>query len=102
MSPQTARQMVLVSLLVTGGVVTFDVLRQGPGVEAGSEFRVVWSVCVLFLLLAMLSDIVPELAGPLALLILLAVTIGRGGAVQQIARNIPGGKAATPEPRSGR
>lgn len=86
--------MVLVSLLVTGGVVMFDVLRQGPGVEAGNEFRIVWSMGVLFLLLAMLADVVPELAGPLALLILLAVTIGRGGAVSQIARNIPGGKSA--------
>jgi hypothetical protein len=94
-SPTTARQMVLVSLLVTGGVVIFDVLRKGPGVEAGSEFRVVWSVAVLFLLLAMLADVVPGIAGPLALLILLAVTIGRGAAVQQITRNIPGGKAAT-------
>jgi len=93
-----SRQMVLVSMIVTGGVVAYDLTRQSSSGKAGpdAEFRTVWSVSVLFLLLAIMADVVPGIAGPFAGLIALAVLIGRSGSVNQIVNVIPSpkGKAA--------
>jgi hypothetical protein len=94
-NPSTARQTVIVSMLVTGAIVGYDVVRSG-GAQQGdpSAFKTVWALGVLFLLLSITADLVPELAGPLAGLIMLAVLVGRGDAVKQIAQVIPsaGGK----------
>lgn len=86
--------MVVVSMLVTAGVVGYDVIR-GGGDSGDSAFRSVWALGVLFLLLSISADLVPELAGPFAGLIMLAVLIGRGDSVKQIAQVIPsaGGKS---------
>lgn len=94
MSPSTGRQMVLVSLIVTAAVVGYDLTRgelRGAA-AAGEAFRTIWAVSLLFLLLAILADISPELAGPFAGLIALAVLIGRGGTVNRIVNVVPSGK----------
>lgn len=95
MNPTTARQMVIVSMVVTAGVVGYDVVRSG-GAQQGdpSAFKTVWALGLVFLLLSITADLVPELAGPLAGLIMLAVLVGRGDAVKQISQVIPsaGGK----------
>jgi hypothetical protein len=90
----TARRLVVVSLLVSGGVITYDVLRGETRGElgAGDAFRVIWAVGLLFLLLTIAADVVPSLAGPLAGLIALSILIGRSGAVNEIANVIPSGK----------
>lgn len=84
-APQ-ARQLVLVSMFVTGGVVTYDLLQHSGSLGTDQSFRAVWSLALLFLLLALLADTVPELAGPFALLVMLAVAIGRQGVVGQIVK----------------
>lgn len=43
-----------------------------------------WSLGLLFLLLAIMADTVPELAGPFAGLVMLAVLIGREDAIKKI------------------
>lgn len=97
MNPAGARQLVLVSLIVTSGVVAYDLTRgELKNPAAGTAFRTVWSVSLLFLLLAIMADVVPELAGPFAGLVALAVLVGRSGSVNQIVNVIPspkGGKA---------
>lgn len=99
MSPAGSRQLVVVSMIVTGGVVAYDLTRGElkGNAGAGTAFRTVWSVSVLFLLLAIMADVVPELAGPFAGLVALAVLIGRSGSVNQIVNVIPSpkGRAAS-------
>lgn len=90
MSQSAARQMVVVSMLVTAGVVAYDVVRSGSsGVDSGMAFRTVWTLGLVFLLLGITADLVPELAGPFAGLIMLAVLVGRGDALKQITQVIP-------------
>lgn len=97
MSPSTGRQMVLVSLIVTTAVIGYDLTKSSQsGAAAGATvFRTVWSVSLLFLLLTILADLTPELAGPFAGLVALAVLVGRGGTVNTIVNLIPSGKGGT-------
>ena len=94
MTAAGSRQLVIVSMIVTGGVVAYDLTRGELKGKAGGgdAFRTVWSVSVLFLLLAIMADVVPELAGPFAGLVALAVLIGRSGSVNQIVNVIPSPK----------
>jgi hypothetical protein len=84
-APQ-ARQLVLVSMLGTGAVVVYDLLGHSGTLGPDESFRAVWSLALLFLLLAVMADTLPELAGPFALLVLLAVLVGRGQALGAIVK----------------
>jgi hypothetical protein len=83
-NPGTARQLVLVSFVVSGGVIVYDIVDGGSKLTGDQEFKAVWSLSLLFLLLAMMSDLVPGLAGPFAALVTLAILVGRGQALQAI------------------
>jgi hypothetical protein len=77
-------------MVVSGGVITFDLLRgEIKHPQTGEAFRVVWAMGVLFLLLTVAADVVPSLAGPFAGLVALSILIGRSGAVNEIANVIP-------------
>jgi hypothetical protein len=91
----TARQVVLISMLVSGGVITYDLISHKQQLGAGQAFKAVWSMGLLFLLLSMLSDTVPDLAAPFAGVTTLAIVIGRQGALGKIV-NI--GTTAAPAP----
>jgi uncharacterized membrane protein len=92
----TGRQVVLVSMVVVGAVVAYDLVRgELKQPAAGYAFRTVWSIAVLFLLLAILADTVPALAGPFAGLVALAVLIGRAGTVNQIVNVVPAPKGGS-------
>lgn len=93
MNQATARQLVLVSMLVSGGVVTYDLLANKENLSDDQKFRAVWSLALLFLLLAMAADTVPEIAGPFAGLVMLAIVVGRQGTLGRIVA-IGGGAAA--------
>jgi hypothetical protein len=80
----TARQLVLISMLLSGGVIMYDVLKHRDSLGSDQSFRAVWSMALLFLLLAILADTVPELAGPFAAVATLAILIGRQGALSSI------------------
>lgn len=84
MDRSTARQVVLVSMVVSGGVIAYDLVSHKEKLPAGGAFKAVWATGVLFLLLAMLSDTVPDLAAPFAGVTTLAIVIGRGGTVRKI------------------
>lgn len=95
MSKGAAQQMVIISMLATAAVVGYDVIAHGTPAGDPSAFKTVWALGVLFLLLAVTADLVPELAGPFAGLVMLAVLIGRGNAVKQIASVIPSAGGAS-------
>lgn len=85
-APQ-ARQVVLISMLGTGGIIIYDIIsHKGVELSGDEAFRAVWSLGLLFLLLAMAADTVPGLAGPFALLVLLAVAVGRESALSSIVK----------------
>lgn len=84
-APQ-ARQLVLVSMIGTGGVVVYDLISHKDSLGEDQSFRAIWSLALLFMLLAVLADTVPELAGPFALIVLLAVLIGRQGVLGSIVK----------------
>jgi len=80
----TARSFVLVSMFLIGGVVMYDVVKNKESLGADQSFRAVWSLALLFILLAILADTVPEIAGPFAGLVALSVVIGRKGVLAAI------------------
>lgn len=84
MDQATARQLVLISMLLSGGVIMYDLLKHKDSLGADQSFRAVWSMALLFLLLAIMADVAPELGGPFALLVMLAILIGRKGALSSI------------------
>lgn len=84
MNPDGARRIVLISFVVSGGVILYDVVKHGGSLGPGESFRAVWSLSLLFLLMAILADALPALAGPFAALVTLAIVIGRRGALQGI------------------
>lgn len=92
MDQSTARQIVLISMLLSGGVIMYDVLTHKDNLGADQSFRAVWSMALLFLLLAILADTVPEIAGPFAGVTTLAILIGRKGALSSIVGTGTGGK----------
>ena len=59
------------AVLVAGGLMTSYVLLQGASDPAG-RYRQLWAVGALTLGLSVAADFVPEIAGPFALLVLLA------------------------------
>jgi hypothetical protein len=91
----TARQVVLISMLVSGGVITYDLISHKEQLGAGQAFKAVWSMGLLFLLLAMMSDTVPDLAAPFAGVTTLGIVIGRQGALGKIVKI---GSTAAPAP----
>lgn len=93
MSDSAGRQMVIVSMVLVAAVVGYTLVRgelKTPSV--GTAFRTVWAIAVLFLLLAILADTVPAIAGPFAGLVALAVLVGRSSSVNQIVNVIPSPK----------
>lgn len=96
MNPATARSTVLVSFLVSGGVIVYDIVSNGQKLTGEQEFRAIWALSLLFLLLAMMADLVPELAGPFAALVTLAILIGRQAALSAIVNVGVKTKPATP------
>ncbi len=97
MQQSTARQVVLISMVISGGVITYDLVSHKQKLPAGGAFRAVWAMGLLFLLLSMLADTVPDLAAPFAGVTTLGVIIGREGALGKIV-NVGTGPTAAPPP----
>ena len=94
--------MVTVAMVVVGGIVAYDVISaRAAGTATTSQTvtvgaRTVWALALLFLLLAMLADIVPEIAGPFAVLVMLSVGLGRKSALAAITDIASGKKPSKP------
>lgn len=70
----TARRLVLVSVLVMVGAI---LARTAKG-EVGKTFPRMWSLSVIAIILAVVADFAPQIAGPLALLVALSY-LSHGG-----------------------
>lgn len=78
MSPQTAKTMVLLT-----GALMFAAI----GIKRTTipdPFRFAWAAGVITLGLSVLADVAPEIAGPLAILVLLAVYAKNRGVIGSV------------------
>lgn len=72
MNQDTSQNMVKIAMVVIPIVVGINFFRNKDR-AAGEGFRTAWAIGALMLILAMLSDALPSIAGPLALLITMGV-----------------------------
>lgn len=87
-SPQTARRMVLVSIVLLLAMGTYKGSKPG---DVGMAKRL-WGVGMLGLILSMAADFVPQLAGPFALLVVLGyATSGGDKAIENVLGKVSGG-----------
>ena len=100
MDKSTARQIVLISMLLSGGVIMYDIFKHKQTLGADQSFRAVWSMALLFLLLSIMADTVPELAGPFSALITLSILVGRQGALSSIVGVGTGKQGVTVNPNN--
>jgi hypothetical protein len=77
MGQAQAQQTVLAVLLVTGGVVVWDSIKRTG--KAVPPFKALVALTILGAFLAIGAGTVPEIAGPFALLVGLAIVISRVG-----------------------
>jgi hypothetical protein len=105
-NPETARRLVLLSL---GTMFAVTTMRHQQGKLGGSTYRRLWATGVLAILLSMFADFVPEVAGPLALLIGLTYIMGaeetiaawlQSGLGEPAAAGAAAGTLAAPKPQN--
>ena len=95
-SPAAARKAVLLSAFALLGIAVY---RENQGQKnQGSLYKRVWGVSVMSMMLAILADFAPAIAGPFALLTVLgSLTNGGDAAIQNllggIAKQSPSGYA---------
>lgn len=70
-----ARKMVLVSALLLAAIAVYKDRKRG----AGDTFHALWGVAVLSLLLSLLADFAPTIAGPFAVLTVLGGLASQNG-----------------------
>jgi hypothetical protein len=74
-NPETARRVVLISM---GLMFAVTAMGKSPvkGGQKTSTYRKLWATGALGLLLSLLADFIPEIAGPFALLVALTYMMG--------------------------
>ncbi len=90
----TSAQASRVVLISGAGMATFTLVqakRQGRPSE--KTFKALWAIGLLTLGLAIFADFAPEVAGPFALLVLIAMAVRNTGVLGSV---IGGAAAATP------
>ena len=87
-----ARKMVLVSALLLAVIAVYKDRKQG----AGDTFHALWGVGVLALLLSILADFAPTIAGPFAALTVLGSAASQSGGASIIDKVF--GRSAAPKP----
>lgn len=89
-----ARKMVLVSAFALAAIAVYRDRQQG----AADTFRALWGVGVLSLLLSLLADFAPTIAGPFAALTVLGSLTHGGSAVIDKALGKAAGSSSTAAP----
>lgn len=84
-----ARKMVLVSAFALAAIAVYKDRRQG----ASDTFHALWGVGVLSLLLSILADFAPTVAGPFAVLTVLGSAASQSGGSSIIDKVFGGTKA---------
>lgn len=93
MSPDKvqARKMVLVSALLLAVIAVYRDRKQG----AGDTFHALWGVGVFSMLLSLVADFAPTIAGPFAVLALLG-SLASGGSANIVDKAFGGATTAAP------
>lgn len=87
-----ARKMVLVGAFLLAGLAVYRDRRQG----APDTFRALWGVGVVSLLLSILADFAPTIAGPFAVLAVLgSLASGEVSVIDRLFGGAPTTKAGT-------
>lgn len=73
MNPSTARKIVPAAMVITSIAVGVAYFKKPH--KDGDGFKTAWSLGALYLILALTVDLAPEIAGPLALLVMLGVAL---------------------------
>lgn len=71
-------------VLVCGGIEAIYVLVRGPGLGEEKTYKSLWAIGLLTLGLSIFADFVPEVAGPFALLVLIAMAARSRGELGQV------------------
>ena len=88
--------MVLTSVAVMGGAATIKGLT-GPA-STDSKFRRLWAVGALGVVLSLLADFAPQVAGPLAVLTALGYALGAESQITGFVHGAVGSQAASSTP----
>lgn len=86
MSPQQAARIVFLAGAVEA---TYVLIRHRQGAEG--TFKSLWAVGVLTLGLAVFADFVPQVAGPFAILVLIAMAVRNSGELGGVIRGAGAG-----------
>lgn len=77
------------TVFITGGVMVVFTLAEHHFSPADFDlYKQLWAVGALTLVLAITADFVPEVAGPLALLILVAMAIKKGKYLGLVSKGV--------------
>lgn len=95
MSSSTARTLVLVAYLAMTALIGLN--KSGKYTSNGSKYKAIWAASVFFLGLSVTADLAPQIAGPLALLAVIAVAVKNPGEIGPLAAgaNTSAGSNAT-------
>lgn len=68
-------------VLLAGALMAFYVLRSKP---EGSRYKALWAVALMTLGLSVLADFAPDLAGPFAVLVMIAAYMRHKGTLGKV------------------
>jgi hypothetical protein len=97
MTTAQAKQTVLVSMIVLVGIAVFR------GKSTSTVFKRVWGTGVIGVILGIVADFAPQIAGPFAALVVLgSLTNGGDSAIQNLLGHVPGSSGTgAPSPPAG-
>lgn len=82
MTETDAKQMILISLLISGAIAAGKRVTQGK-LPSG---RIFFGILLAGVLLSVLAEFTPELAGPLAALLLITAVFGSGNLIEKLGK----------------
>lgn len=93
MNPATANRMVLVS---TGAMIAFVLIERHFNPAQVDTYKRLWAVGALGVGMSLAADFVPQIAGPFALLVLVAMVARNRGQIGRVLDNMKGAAPAKP------
>jgi hypothetical protein len=99
----TSEQASRIVLLSGAGMATFTLIQASrEGRPNERTFRTLWAIGLLTLGLAIFADFVPEVAGPFALLVLIAMAVRNTGALGSVIGGAGAPARKSPPVRGGK
>lgn len=81
-------------VLVSGGVLVSLALLSGDSLASGSAYKKIWAAGLLTLGLGVAADLVPEIVGPFAVLIIIASVVKNPGKIGAFVTGKPAASAS--------